>query len=54
MVLAPTLYGMFELQPWGLVVAYESFDLGLIGFAALLMLAGSVLEAAMSRNDEFA
>lgn len=51
-VLAPTLYGMFELAPLSIIVTYESFDLGLIGFAALLMLAGSVIETATSRSDE--
>lgn len=53
-VLAPTLYGLFELAPISLIVTYESFDLGLIGFGLLLMLAGAVIEAATTRNDEFA
>lgn len=53
-VLAPTLYGLFELAPISLIVTYESFDLGLIGFALLLMLAGAVIETATARNDEFA
>jgi hypothetical protein len=53
-VLAPTLYGLFELQPISVIVTYESFDLGMIGFAALLMLAGSVIETATSRSDEIA
>jgi hypothetical protein len=50
-VVAPTLYGSFELAPLGLVIAYETFDLGMIGLAALLMLAGSVIETAASRGD---
>lgn len=53
-VLAPTLYGLFELSPISVIVTYESFDLGMIGFAALLMLAGSVIETATSRDDEIA
>lgn len=53
-VLAPTLYGLFELAPLSVIITYESFDLGMIGFAALLMLAGSVIETATSRGDEIA
>jgi hypothetical protein len=43
---------MFQLTPLSVIVTYESFDLGLIGFAVLLMLAGGVIEAATTRNDE--
>lgn len=50
MILAPTIYGMFEPAPLSLVVAYDTFDVGIIGFAALLMLAGRVLETATSRE----
>lgn len=50
-VLAPTLYGLFELAPLSIIVTYESFDLGMIGFAALLTLAGSVIETATSRDE---
>jgi hypothetical protein len=50
-VVAPTLYGMFQLTPLSVIVTYESFDLGLIGFAVLLMLAGGVIEAATSRDE---
>lgn len=53
-VVAPTLYGMFQLTPLSVIVTYESFDLGMIGFAVLLMLAGGVIEAATTRNDEIA
>jgi hypothetical protein len=53
-VIAPTIYGMFEPAPLGLVLHYETFDVGMIGFAALLMLAGRVVETANGRSGEFA
>lgn len=48
MILAPTIYAQ------ELVVSYDTFDVGIIGFAALLMLAGRVLETATTRIEEFA
>jgi hypothetical protein len=54
MILAPTIYGMFGPAPQGLVISYDTFDVGIIGFAALLMLAGRVLETATTRIEEFA
>lgn len=53
-IIAPTIGGLFEPAPLGLVLHYETFDVGLIGFAALLMLAGRVVETANSRGSEFA
>jgi hypothetical protein len=50
-VLAPTLYGLFELAPLSIIVTYESFDLGMIGFSALLMLSGRVIETATTRDE---
>jgi len=49
MLLAPTVSGVFEPGPLGLIVSFDTFDFGLIGFALLLMLAGRVLETATSR-----
>ena len=48
MILAPSIYAL------ELVVSYDTFDVGIIGFAALLMLAGRVLETATTRIEEFA
>jgi hypothetical protein len=48
MILAPTIYAQ------ELVVSYDTFDVGIIGFAALLVLAGRVLETATTRIEEFA
>lgn len=50
MIIAPTLYGMFGPEPLGLVFNYETFDVGMVGFSALLMLAGHVLETATTRE----
>ncbi|QGZ94471.1 hypothetical protein [Terricaulis silvestris] len=50
MLLAPTLYGMFSTGQSGVVVTYETFDIGMVGFSALLMLAGYVLETATTRE----
>lgn len=50
MILAPTIYGLFEGAASGLVVSYDTFDVGIIGFAALLLLAGRVLETATTRE----
>jgi hypothetical protein len=50
MLLAPTLYGMFSSGSFGVVVTYETFDVGMVGFSALLMLAGHVLETATTRE----
>lgn len=44
MILAPSIYAQ------ELVVSYDTFDVGIIGFAALLMLAGRVLETATTRE----
>jgi hypothetical protein len=53
-VIAPTIAGLFEPAPLGLVLHYETFDVGMVGFAVLLMLAGRVVETANGRNSEFA
>jgi hypothetical protein len=53
MLLAPTLYGVFEPAPLGLVDSLETFDIGLSGCAAQLLLAGRVLDTATTRIDEF-
>jgi len=50
MIIAPTIYGAFEPAPLGIVVTFETFDIGMVGFAALLMLAGHVLETATTRE----
>lgn len=48
MILAPTIFAQ------QLVISYDTFDVGIIGLAALLMLAGRVLETATTRIEEFA
>lgn len=45
-VLSPTLFGFVIGEQRGVVWDYEPFDLGLIAFAAFVMVAGRVLEAA--------
>jgi hypothetical protein len=48
MILAPSIFAQ------AFVVSYDTFDVGIIGLAALLMLAGRVLETATTRIEEFA
>ncbi len=52
---APTLHSWVEREHGGIQINYESFDLGLIAFAAFVVLVGRVLEAAAAikaENDE--
>lgn len=52
MILAPTISGLSGAL--GLVIAFDTFDVGIIGLAALLLLAGRVIETATTRVEEFA
>lgn len=54
-LISPTLLGYVVGEGRGFVMNFETFDLGLMAFAAFVMLVGRVLEAAAaikSENDE--
>jgi len=54
-VISPTVYAWVTGEPGGVRWNYESFDLGLIAFAAFVAVLGRVLEAAArikQENDE--
>lgn len=54
-VISPTLYGWITQEGRGFIWNFEPFDLGLVAFAAFVMVLGRVLEAASAlkaENDE--